>query len=91
MTELDRLSAIAELIRPCPVPDVGNGYDLCGHGKVWPCPETKAAWIARRLDPATESARLVREKWNEFVAEQWGEHYDPREWEEWADERDVVS
>jgi hypothetical protein len=51
-----RLSAIADLIEACPVPDVFNGYDLCGHAQPWPCPVTLAAWLARGLHPAVELA-----------------------------------
>lgn len=45
-----RLLQIAQRLTPCPIPDVTEGWDLCGHGLAWPCPTTEAAWIARGLD-----------------------------------------
>lgn len=52
----ERLDRIAELIRPCPAPDVANGDDWCpGHpGYSWPCSNTKAAWLALGLDEKTQ-------------------------------------
>jgi hypothetical protein len=46
------LKKIAELVHPCPAPDVANGYDLCPvhAGSAWPCDLTKVAWIARGLN-----------------------------------------
>jgi predicted HAD superfamily Cof-like phosphohydrolase len=58
-----RLDEIAALITPCPPPDVLAGFDLCpcGRGGTWPCGLTRAAWLARRLDPAAESKRILGE------------------------------
>jgi len=58
-----RLDEIAALITPCPPPNVLAGYDLCpcGRGGTWPCSLTRAAWLARRLDPAAEAQRIMRE------------------------------
>lgn len=59
--ERERLAQIAELISPCDPPNVWDGFDLCpGHpGRAWPCRETKAAWLARGLDPEHETRRAI--------------------------------
>ncbi|MEU7631727.1 hypothetical protein AB0C34_17315 [Nocardia sp. NPDC049220] len=49
-TPTQRLDAIATLIHSCSAPDIDASYDLCAHGQPWPCPTTRAAWIARGLD-----------------------------------------
>ena len=58
-----RLDEIAALIGPGPPPQVLAGYDLCpcGRGGTWPCPVTRAAWLARRLDPVAEPKRILGE------------------------------
>jgi hypothetical protein len=65
----ERLAAIGALISPCGAPDVVNGYDLCPcGGGTWPCPTTRAAWLARGLDPE-EQVRLAVAGWQrEFDA-----------------------
>ncbi|MFF9908785.1 hypothetical protein ACF1HU_35895 [Streptomyces olivaceus] len=62
-TAEERLATIAELITPCPPPDVANGYDmcLCGAGVVWPCNTTKAAWLAGGHDVAQKVRALMDE------------------------------
>jgi hypothetical protein len=51
LTEAERLERIAQLIQPCPPPNVHEGMDLCPtHGVPWPDGQTKAAWLARGLD-----------------------------------------
>ena len=32
----------------------------CGHGGTWPCGTTRAAWLARGLDPDQEVRRIVQ-------------------------------
>lgn len=56
-----RLDAIADLIAPCPLPDVAGGDDMCpcGYGGTFPCPTTQAAWIARDVNPGAETHRLL--------------------------------
>ncbi|MGV9836678.1 hypothetical protein ACWDUL_21155 [Nocardia niigatensis] len=56
-----RLDTIAELLTPCPAPDTTAGYDLCPCGRptTWPCPTTRAAWLARGIDPTTETRRIL--------------------------------
>jgi hypothetical protein len=65
---MNRLTVIAALLQPCPPPDIAAGFDACpcGTGGSWPCAVTKAAWIARGLDPDTEIERAlaqVRTEW----------------------------
>lgn len=65
LSESQRLIYIADLIHPCsPYPDVINGYEICTCGRgVWPCPVTKAAWLARGLHIHTETkAAMERAK-----------------------------
>jgi hypothetical protein len=52
---------LAELLQPCPAPDTMAGFDLCPclYGGSWPCQTTRAAWLARGLDPATEVRRVL--------------------------------
>lgn len=45
------LAVVAELLTPCAPPDVANGWTLCAHAEAWPCPITRAAWLARGLAP----------------------------------------
>lgn len=45
----DRLVRLAELLAPCPRPDIEDGWDLCAHAEPWPCVITRAAWIAAGL------------------------------------------
>jgi hypothetical protein len=45
----DRLAKIADLLGPCPPPDMAGGCDQCAHG-TWPCVITKAAWLAQGRD-----------------------------------------
>lgn len=55
-----RLAVIAELLDPCPVPDLAADVDTCdAHSEPWPCPTTSAAWLARGLHPAVEMAAAV--------------------------------
>ncbi len=59
-TDRERLAEIAHLLTPCPPPDVatyGENLCECGYGGTWPCPTTRAAWIAQGLDPAAEARR----------------------------------
>jgi hypothetical protein len=42
----DRLVRIAQLLQPCPRPDVEGGWTWCAHAEPWPCVITRAAWIA---------------------------------------------
>lgn len=42
----DRLVQLADLLRPCPRPDFGDGWTLCAHAEPWPCVITRAAWLA---------------------------------------------
>jgi hypothetical protein len=60
---MNRLERIASLLRPCAVPDLAHGFDMCpcGTGGSWPCIKTIAAWLAAGLDPPTETARLTVE------------------------------
>ena len=53
--------AIAALLVPCPPPDVAAGFDRCpcGHHGSWPCPTTRAAWLARGIDPDAEVGRVM--------------------------------
>lgn len=53
--------ALAALLAPCPPPDVAAGFDRCpcGHPGSWPCPATRAAWLARGLDPDAEAGRAL--------------------------------
>jgi hypothetical protein len=53
------LAAVADLLTPCPAPDVEAGWDLCAHAQTWPCPTTRAAWLARGLTPATQVQAAV--------------------------------
>jgi hypothetical protein len=58
---MNRLAVIAALLRPCPPPDIAGGFDLCpcGYGGTWPCPVTRAAWIAQGLDPEAETGKVT--------------------------------
>ena len=60
---MNRLTRIASLLRPCAVPDLAHGFEMCpcGTGGSWPCTKTIAAWLAAGLDPSTETARLTVE------------------------------
>jgi hypothetical protein len=51
-----RQARIGDLLAPCPPPDVAAGHDLCpcATGTSWPCPITRAAWLATGRDPAAE-------------------------------------
>jgi hypothetical protein len=61
--EFGKLHAISHLIYPCDVPDVWDGYDQCPCGwGTWPCDKTRAAWLARGLDPATEQQRIMADQ-----------------------------
>lgn len=51
----DRLVQMAELLRPCPRPDIEGGWHWCAHAEPWPCVITRAAWIAAGRD--TSEAR----------------------------------
>jgi hypothetical protein len=65
MHAVDRLSErcrqIAGLISPCPEPGITDGRDLCpcGSGQVWPCDQTRAAWLAAGLDPDEEVRKVI--------------------------------
>ena len=50
---MNRLTRIASLLRPCAVPDLAHGFEMCpcGTGGSWPCTKTIAAWLAAGLDP----------------------------------------
>jgi hypothetical protein len=57
MTTEERLAKIAELLpAPCPEPGIAGGVDacVCGSGETFPCSITRAAWLARGLDPGEE-------------------------------------
>lgn len=58
---MNRLTVIADLLRPCPPPDIARGYGMCscGYGGSWLCPITKAAWIAQGLNPDTEIDKAI--------------------------------
>jgi hypothetical protein len=58
---MTRLGLIATILTPCPAPDIAAGYCTCpcGLGCCWPCPSTMAAWLARGLDPGTETNRAI--------------------------------
>jgi hypothetical protein len=55
-----RCMRIAELIEPCPNPNVAAGVMACEHGP-WPCKLTLAAALARGVGKAEEMTRLMRE------------------------------
>ncbi len=84
---MNRLDLIATLIQPCPPPDIANGYDMCpcGLGCCWPCPVTRAAWLARGLDPDTEIDKVITRVKAQCSAPDW----DPGGWDpsppDWAD------
>jgi hypothetical protein len=42
------IQAIAELLTPCSPPETAAGWNLCAHAEPWPCPTTRAYWLARR-------------------------------------------
>ena len=69
---MNRLDIIATLIRPCPPPDIAGGYDMCpcGDGCSWPCPTTRAAWIARGLDPDEQVQIACRKAAHEIACEE---------------------
>ena len=58
---MNRLAVTATLLAPCPPSHLAEGYDMCpcGYGGSWPCPVTRAAWIARDLDPDAEVRRII--------------------------------
>jgi hypothetical protein len=61
------LDEIADIIEPCPAPDVMNGDDQCTctrglAGETWPCRDTRVAWLARRINPDAESARILADR-----------------------------
>lgn len=47
----DRLARVAALLNPCPRPAIEDGWNLCAHTQPWPCPTTRAAWIATGTHP----------------------------------------
>ena len=55
------LAAIGELLTPCPAPDVAAGWDRCAHAEPWPCPVTRAAWLAQGLDIPAQVRPAVAE------------------------------
>jgi hypothetical protein len=58
----DRLVQIAGLLpAPCCEPGIADGNDQCpcGSGQVWPCNITRAAWLARGLDPDAEIRKVL--------------------------------
>lgn len=53
------LTRIADLLIPCD-PSVQDRRLVCAqHETPWPCRITQAAWLARRLDPATEAVKAT--------------------------------
>jgi hypothetical protein len=63
-TATARLAAIASLIEPCPAPDIATGHIACPCGSydgAWPCPTTKAAWIAHGHDPLIETSQVINQ------------------------------
>ena len=62
-TPAARLAAIASLITPCPAPDIADGHIACpcGYYGSWPCPATKAAWIAHGRNPDTEISQVINQ------------------------------
>jgi len=84
---MNRLQVIAELLAPCPPPDIAHGYDLCpcGTGCSWPCAKTRAAWLAHNLNPDTEISTVIDRVKAECSAPDW----DPGGWDDsppnWAD------
>jgi hypothetical protein len=84
---MNRLDIIATLIHPCPPPDIAGGYDMCpcGLGCSWPCPKTRAAWLARGLDPDTEISKVTAR----VKAETEAPDFDPGGWDsgppDWTD------
>jgi hypothetical protein len=55
----DRLAKIADLLGPCPPPDMASGYDQCAHG-TWPCVITQAVWLAQGRDRDQEVQAACR-------------------------------
>jgi hypothetical protein len=55
----DRLAKIADLLGPCPPPDMASGNDQCAHG-TWPCVITQAAWLAQGRDRDQEVQAACR-------------------------------
>lgn len=57
LDEVDRLNSVlgaaAEVLKPCPAPNIADGYDMCtcDGGQTWPCAGTRAAWLVRGLNP----------------------------------------
>jgi hypothetical protein len=76
---MNRLTVIADLLRPCPPPDLAGGYDMCpcGYGGSWPCSVTRAAWIARGLNPETEIDKVITQVRAECEVPDW----DPGDWD----------
>jgi len=71
MTDTERLAKIADLLpNPCPEPGIADGMDTCGHGEVWPCSLTQAAWLTRGLDPDEENRKVIDGVKRQMAAEQ---------------------
>jgi hypothetical protein len=51
------LAAIADLLTPCTPPDTADGANLCAHAQPWPCPVTRAAWLATALTTTSAGRR----------------------------------
>ncbi len=49
------LRAIAALLTPCLPPDTAAGWDRCAHAERWPCPTTRAYWLAANIAPSSGS------------------------------------
>lgn len=55
----DRLVRLADLLTPCPRPDIEGGWTWCGHAEPWPCVLTRAAWIATGDGPEDSAAQVA--------------------------------
>lgn len=78
LDEIDRLNDVlrlaAEALKPCPAPNIADGYDMCtcGAGQTWPCAGTRAAWSVRGLDGEEQIAKVMRAVRNELIAADGG-------------------
>lgn len=74
LDEVDRLNgvmaAVAKVLKPCAVPNIAAGYDMCtcDGGQTWPCAGTRAAWAVRGLDVNEQVANAMRAIRNELIA-----------------------
>jgi hypothetical protein len=54
------VAEVAELIVPCPLPNIAHGETLCpcDNGELWPCKTTWLGWRLRGLDPNQQAAEI---------------------------------